>query len=292
MPKVSICIPSYKPDFMDAALRSALSQTFTDVEIIVSDDCPTDAIQTICEKYRSFLTYVRNPSPGPEKNLIHLLSIARGEYVKFLFDDDILHPFCIQYLLELLETTRQHGTVLALSPRYIINEHNQTTELIDHFRALGGTKFIGGRDFIRVTAFSHANLVGEFTTVLFRRADCYRPDGSFRLFTMQGDTSTDLPDLSAFIELAELGNLAIHQFPLSYFRRHDNATSNPANNPRFVDAVTYYEKVLNYALERQYLSAEERQQSYRNLLNHYGYWVGTYPQLSERMNRIKQHLAA
>lgn len=286
MPTVSICIPAYKPDFFETCLRSALAQSYTDVEIIVSDDCPTDAIEQICSKFPGLVTYSRNPSPGLEKNLLRLFELANGTYIKFLFDDDVLHPFCVQFLLELLEETRDRNTTLALSPRHIIDERNRSRELVDHFRAREGVKLVSGSDFIRVTAINHVNLVGEFTTVLFRKEDAYDSTGAFRLFKMQGDVCPGLTDLSAWVALAKIGNLVVHPMPLSYFRRHQNATSNPDINPRFIVAVTHYEDVLDAAIADRVLSDAEIAQARRNLLALYANWVKVYPQLSQRIERI------
>lgn len=127
MPRVSICIPAYKPDFFELALKSAIAQSFDDTEIIVSDDCPTDAIEKICQRYSGVVQYSRNPDPAEYKNVIRLAGLASGEYIKYLFDDDVLNPFCIQYLLQALETTQNRGTKLAFSPRYFIDERNQVT---------------------------------------------------------------------------------------------------------------------------------------------------------------------
>jgi glycosyltransferase involved in cell wall biosynthesis len=41
MPKVSICIPTYKhPDLLKVAVDSRLAQTFQDFEVVISDDSP------------------------------------------------------------------------------------------------------------------------------------------------------------------------------------------------------------------------------------------------------------
>lgn len=288
MPTVSICIPAYKPDFFETALRSALGQSYTDVEIIVSDDCPTDAIAAICSKFPGHVQYSRNPRPGLELNVRRLFELASGTYIKFLFDDDVLHPFCIQYLLQLLEETRDRGTTLALSPRYIIDERNYATQLVDHFKAREGVKLVTGREFIRVTAINHVNLVGEFTTVLFRKADAYDADGAFRLFRMEGDTFEGLTDLSAWVTLADAGNLVVHPEPLSYFRHHSNATSNPAINPRFIVAVTYYEDVLNYAIARGHLRDDEIIMARQNLIRHYRHWLPSYPILQDRIALLER----
>ncbi|MFW8588597.1 glycosyltransferase family 2 protein [Rhizobium beringeri] len=140
MPRVSICIPAYKPDFFEQALKSAIGQSYGDTEIIVSDDCPTDAIANICERYQQHLSYSRNPKPSEFSNVIRLANLADGEYIKFLFDDDILNPFCVQFLFETLEESRHLGTRLAFSPRYLIDGENRITSLVNHFGIADETK--------------------------------------------------------------------------------------------------------------------------------------------------------
>ncbi|ASS59626.1 glycosyltransferase (plasmid) [Rhizobium leguminosarum] len=291
MPRVSICIPAYNPDYFELCLRSALAQSFVDAEILVSDDCPTDAIKVICDKYVRFVQYSRNPNPGPESNVRRLVQIANGEYIKFLFDDDVLHPFCVQFLLEALDATRDRNTRLAFSPRHLIDDRNHTTGFINHFNASGdGLKMVSGRDFLRLTALNHVNLVGEYTTALFRKADAFDGDGQFRLYRMEGDLFRGLIDLSAWVELAQLGDFVIHPKPLSYFRRHENATSNPQINWKFIYAITYYEDVLNFAFEKGYLPASDLPASYRNLVNTYRYWQNSFPQLNARIAQIEDAL--
>ncbi|MBP2446506.1 glycosyltransferase family 2 protein [Rhizobium leguminosarum] len=286
MPRVSICIPSYNPDYFEQALRSALAQTYTDVEIIVSDDCPTDAIEKICQRYAGFLTYSRNPNPGPLTNLVRMMELAQGEYIKFAFDDDILNPFCVQFLLEALETTRHQNTKLAFSPRFTINSQGHFTNLINPFQVSDGLKVISGRDFIWLTAMRHHNLIGEYSTVLFRREDCFTSDGEFRLFDVNG---LILPDLAAWLDIAQRGAFVAHPQPLSYFRQHENATSNPEKSPNFVHCILFHEKILNSARERGYVTDKDLPEAYRNLANVYRYWVGTFPQLKDSIERFESY---
>ncbi|APO67484.1 glycosyltransferase family 2 protein [Rhizobium gallicum] len=290
MPRISICIPAFKPGYFELCLKSALSQSFQDVEILVSDDCPTEEIREICDKFGSFISYSRNPSPGLESNVRRLVQVSNGEYIKFLFDDDVLHPFCVQFLFETMEATKARNTKLAFSPRYFIDEHNHGSEMVNPFKAVGDVKLISGSEFIKLTAINHHNFIGEFTTVLFRREDCFDEAGEFRLFRMVGNEFDGLTDLSSFFELACLGNFAVHPKPLSYFRRHSAATSNHVLNPRFIVAVTYYETLLNAAFERGYLSIDDLPVAYRNLLTLYRSWVNVYPQLRQRMDEIEMSL--
>lgn len=91
-PKVSICIPAYNQIiYLDILLRSIERQTFTDYEIILSDDSTTDNVQNLLNNF-SFghkLTYTRNkPSLGSPSNWNAAISKAKGEYIKIMHHDD------------------------------------------------------------------------------------------------------------------------------------------------------------------------------------------------------------
>ena len=52
MPKVSIGLPVFNGEkYIQNALISLLSQTFSDFELIISDNASTDSTQMICEEF-------------------------------------------------------------------------------------------------------------------------------------------------------------------------------------------------------------------------------------------------
>jgi glycosyltransferase involved in cell wall biosynthesis len=89
---ISICIPAYKnPDYISRLLDSIAIQTFTDFEVIVSDDSPDFDIEKLCTKYKnSFqLSYFRNTTPlGSPENWNEAVRRAGGEWIKIMHDDD------------------------------------------------------------------------------------------------------------------------------------------------------------------------------------------------------------
>lgn len=89
MPKVSICIPTYNNiDEVKHLLRSIESQTFTDYEIIITDDSSDNAIEEYVKEY-SFINYTHNiPSLGHIYNWNAAIEKATGEYIKIMFSDD------------------------------------------------------------------------------------------------------------------------------------------------------------------------------------------------------------
>ena len=106
IPLVSICIPTYNgAKFIKEAMDSAIAQTYANLEIIVSDDASKDGTLSIIESYKNktlipIHIYNHNPE-GIGANWNHSVSKAQGDYIKFLFQDDILEPTCIERMMQL-----------------------------------------------------------------------------------------------------------------------------------------------------------------------------------------------
>lgn len=297
MELVSILIPAYKPRFFKQCLTSALAQTWARTEIVVSDDCPTEAIREICAGYGELVRYVRNPSPGilGHNNIRHLCRIAQGSYLKFLFDDDILHPFCVQYLVEALEREAPQGATMAFSPRPMIDADNHPVGSIRGF-ARGASPLLQGRDVIRRMATTMANPIGEFTTVLFRRRDIFDADGELQILCVEGVPWRGLSDVALFIHLCAKGPVVMVEDVMSYFRVHDQSNSRPAANPEWFYAVADWKLVLDYAISHRLLSRIEMLRAYRRLIRLLRRWQIEAPTLrddfAEVLRSIRQDIDA
>lgn len=289
MPRVSICIPSYKPGHFEICLASAVAQTFQDIEIIVSDDCPTDAIERICEKFPGRVQYSRNPNPGSKNNVIRLINLAKGDYIKFLLDDDLLHPFCVQYLLEALEKTRAQNTTLAFSPRDFIDQNNGFLNHANLLKIAGAIRVLDGGECIRTMTANLRNFIGELTTVMFRRTDALGNDVT-SLLDFPGLTSRGLGDVIAWINLASRGNIVAHPMTLSYFRQHQGSNSDPTANPAFIHGITEWELIVKHVTAVGLLPAGLQSQAYNSLLREYRYWAPKFPELQNDIVRFEQHL--
>ena len=297
MALVSILIPSYKAAHFRECLTSALAQTWADKEIIVSDDCPTEEIRDICADYAGLVRYVRNPSPGSlgDNNIRHLCRLAQGAYLKFLFDDDILHPFCVQYLVEALEREAPRGATLAFSPRATIDADNHIVARIDKFAKQSGP-LLQGRDVIRQMAMTMSNPIGEFTTVLFRRCDVFDAKGDLQIMTVEGVHWRGLSDVALFIHLCAKGPAVRVEEAMSYFRVHGQSNSNHETNPEWFYAVADWKLVLDYAVSHRLLSQFETLRAYRRLIRLLRYWQASAPalrgDLGEVLRRIWQDVDA
>ncbi len=107
-PRVSIGIPVYNGDnYLAEALDSILAQTFTDFELIISDNASTDRTQQICQTYvakdRRIRYYRHAENLGAAKNFNHVFELSRGEYFKWAAHDDICAPEFLERCARVLD---------------------------------------------------------------------------------------------------------------------------------------------------------------------------------------------
>lgn len=91
MPFISICIPAYKHvDYLERLLNSISQQTFTDYEIVITDDSPDDSVEILLHKF-SFpnLYYYKNETPlGTPENWNEAIRKSGGSWIKIMHNDD------------------------------------------------------------------------------------------------------------------------------------------------------------------------------------------------------------
>lgn len=98
---VTICIPTYNgAAYIAKALESAIYQTYPDFEVVVVDDQSTDNTIEILNKYESSDSRIRifqnSHNLGLVANWNRCIELAKGEWIKFLFQDDLLTPDCLE----------------------------------------------------------------------------------------------------------------------------------------------------------------------------------------------------
>jgi glycosyltransferase involved in cell wall biosynthesis len=97
MPTVSVIMPAYnvEPYLADAA-KTALEQTYADLELIIVDDGSTDASGKIAEEMRQLdperVRVVSKPNGGLSSARNAAIRVARGQYFALLDSDDLWEP--------------------------------------------------------------------------------------------------------------------------------------------------------------------------------------------------------
>ncbi len=130
---VSIVLPVYNGErFLRESIESVLSQTYSNWELLILDDCSGDSTPEIAKAYAekdSRIRYYRNEKnlqlPG---NLNRGFSLARGEYLTWTSDDNRFRPEALERMAETLDHHPDAGFVFA-SCR-IINAEGEEIEYI------------------------------------------------------------------------------------------------------------------------------------------------------------------
>jgi glycosyltransferase involved in cell wall biosynthesis len=122
-PRVSVCVPAYQSaPHLQEVLDAVYAQDFEDFELVVVDDGSTDATpEILAAQTDPRLRFTRRErNLGQEATVAETVARARGELVKFLDADDILHRDCLGTMAGAMG--ENPGAVLAFSRREIIFE--------------------------------------------------------------------------------------------------------------------------------------------------------------------------
>lgn len=227
-PLVSILIPTYnRPVYFEQALKSALNQTYGNIEIIVSDNSDNKQTQQIVQRYAagpngSKIRYFKNKTNiGPIANQQQCLNLANGTYVNYLMDDDLFHPEKIARMVHYFE--KNPGVTLVTSQRRVIDAKGQPLYVppLWTFRKLfERDTVIDGKRVNRMMLENKTNYIGEPTTAMFRKKDLDEPFG-----VLNGRQVYFAVDLATWVKLLEIGKCVYITKPLSYLRYHDKQLS-------------------------------------------------------------------
>ena len=92
------------PNLLRRAVDSVLAQTFSDFELVLIDDGSTDGTEQVCRQYAARDSRVRftrfdHNSGFHAIRYNDAMSQSRGEFIAFMFDDDLLYPTALASLL-------------------------------------------------------------------------------------------------------------------------------------------------------------------------------------------------
>jgi glycosyltransferase involved in cell wall biosynthesis len=276
-PLVSICIPTYNGEaFILEAIASALTQTYHAIEIIVSDDNSKDNTWQILKSLQkqisvNFSIYYHQ-NLGIAANCNFCIQQAQGQYIKFLFQDDILLPNCVQEMVELAETSEDIGLVFSAREIFFATGDETQVDLIAVYQdfqnihqAWSNLQSVQwGQDLLKdPQLLCHPiNKIGEPSTVLIRR-EVFNRVGGF------DSNLNQLVDLEMWFRIMKYYQVGFINKSLSRFRlnRQQKTYKNIRENTD-IDLNFYIKLYQND--DYQFLDAAVRNQSfliYQNLVN-------------------------
>ena len=113
-PLVSIVIPVYnRESIVQKAISSALSQTYRNIEVIVSDNASTDntwnVLNGFAQQDKRVSIFRNNENLGPVRNWEACFRQIKGKYVKIIWSDDYITEDYLEKTIPILEQNDSCG---------------------------------------------------------------------------------------------------------------------------------------------------------------------------------------
>ncbi len=248
---ISILIPTYnRVSLLAETIGSALSQTRSDLEIVVVDNCSTDTtwdyLQQLATQHSCIRIFRNGSNFGPVRNWSRCVDEARGQYAKILWSDDIMDAHFLEKTIPLLETHADIGFV-----------YSNYSSFTDHPKDSDAQTDFGPSGIFPTNAYILKNFTGSPTPVSPGNA-------VFRLDDLKKSLLVDIPNkVGSDFATHAIGNdlliylLTASKYPkyaviaenLIHFRVHDGAISMTSGEKKLT---------LHYNLARAYFAETYR----------------------------------
>lgn len=210
-PKISVLIPVYNGEHhLAECLESALAQDFRDLEILASDDGSTDGSPKIIQDFAARDPRIRwwknSRNLGLTANTNVCIREAKGEYLKFIHQDDLLlSPATVSKLAAALDENPRAS--LAACRQHLTGTNARPTIFSDR------SGYFEGRKMIVASLEQNTNLIGQPTLTMFRRQQAQR--GFDERFT-------GFMDFEMWCHLLEQGDFVYLSEELASWRVHEH----------------------------------------------------------------------
>jgi glycosyltransferase involved in cell wall biosynthesis len=133
VPRVSIGLPVYNgAGFLRQAIDSLLAQSFTDFELIISDNASSDGTEGVCREIAAQDARVRYSrlaeNIGGVANHNRVAALATGRYFMWAASDDYWRPDYVQRCVDVLD--RDAGVVVAFAINALMNDAGETVRQV------------------------------------------------------------------------------------------------------------------------------------------------------------------
>jgi len=243
-PLVSIIVITYNSSkFVLETLESAKTQTYQNIELIVSDDASTDNTVELCRVWidKNKERFVRTELITVEKNTgipancNRGLKASRGEYIKFIAGDDlILNKYvelCIDYF------RKDHSVGLVYTNTILIDSKG------NHIKKISNKNYKQGYIFKEIFFLKFWPSAPSL---------CFKKEALIKVGTFNENIAVE--DYYIVLKIAQIYKIChINQY-LTLYRRHD---SNFSNKGLFI--IYFHIKTINYFKEYKYFSKRKKQ---------------------------------
>lgn len=272
---VSILIPGYKPQYLARAIASALTQTFTDIEILVGDDTPEGILAELVQGSTDpRIKYFHHGFQNAALNAHALWEKARGKYVKWLFDDDLLMPASVETLVTALRANPD--SLMAFHGRVFIDGNDNLTATPPPLLQMGQTARIDRAFLVQNMIGQLNNFIGEPSNIMLARE---REIDASRMFDYRSWKLNFLGDVALYLNVSEQAPLIAVGGYLSAFRQHTGQASNHSS-PHFSAGLYEWELMIRGEAAAGHLSTSTLAGAKQRLRQFYTNWARNLPEIA------------
>lgn len=263
MPLISVIIPAYNAeDYIASCLSSVLSQTLSDIELIVVDDGSTDRTAAVVEESAQHDERVRlirqeNQFAGVARNTG--MKAAAGKYLYFLDADDWIEPNALEVMYSSAESL---GSDIVVARSEGFDNQTGDTWLIDY--ALNGVPF----DTLIEPSFYADRLFQRFMGWpwdKFYRAEFVRSSG----LTFQSLRTTN-DAYFVFCSLMLAGGVSCVDKVLFHHRANNRKSLEGTRSKSWHCAIEAMQAIAEKIAEQP--ESSRLMESYNNWILNYSYW--------------------
>ena len=210
LPAISVCIPTYNgAKYIAQTIESILNQTFTDFEVIVSDDGSSDKTLEIVGSFNDprIVRIDRLSKVGAEANWNNAVATASASLVKLVCQDDLLYPQCLEVEVQTMSKSENQDVSFCFHLRDFVTPNSRKLSA----RRVGYSNLqkYSKTEILTKVVRSGGNPIGEPMAVTMRKLSL-NSAGKFR-----GDY---VIDLDMWSKLSDQGSALFIEQHLSAFR--------------------------------------------------------------------------
>jgi glycosyltransferase involved in cell wall biosynthesis len=222
-PAISVLIPLYNGEkFIAQAIESVLSQTYTDFELIIVDNCSTDRSVAIARNYESdkrVKIFQNNENIGAVRNWNQCMLYANGEYLKFLFADDYFKTNALEEFIKPFES--DPSISLVIGPAEYLFDNGSVITYPMKF-----TGFKKGLEVINEMVSANLDHLGEPSCIMIKKKSLNI--GLFNTHMLW------LGDVDYWLRICETGNVfRIKEYCIVYRRHQQQETADVMGSGKF-----------------------------------------------------------
>jgi glycosyltransferase involved in cell wall biosynthesis len=251
-PLVSVLMTAYNRErYIAEAIESVLASSYKNFELIIVDDCSTDATFAIARKYEQRDSRVRvhrnKTNLGQFKNRNTAASFAKGEYIKYFDSDDVMNNDLLEITMQAMHNFPQASVGIECRWRKIPEGE---LPVLFSSREAYVNHFFKGNDFLHY---------GPSSSVIRKTL--------FDQFNGYNETVGILADTLLMLQLAAKSPIVGYKPDLFHWRRHDGQVTVEQDNYYLMFCQRHIINTIILNSEIPFTSAEAKivKQNFKNI---------------------------